>query len=336
MRLVIKMVTYSDAFSIELGRNITAQEANELYTGKKWDGSTIKAILKSKKSFQCSENCTFPLTCANVAIDFSKSENFEKHVQPYFTNKIPAKHSFDCLRNQKSKTTQEKVKRKFQTYLQDTDTLKINMDMFEGLIHPTEEKSQQIEATIDTEISNTNSRAKYSNNATSRTVRRIRTMNSLPNLVEYYELVTSNSMTPKKLIGRDNQLLKLEDIFVDLSKSRKIDSLARIYLGQAHAELKVLKDGTRAVKITFSKKICFKGIWSRSSVLVFESDFESNKKLYEELLIYAENWNSTQRKTKENYFQLYFWGKFFVNGPYINFKKNKQTFSKSLYIKRNL
>lgn len=70
-------------------------------------------------------------------------------------------------------------------------------------------------------------------------------------------------------------------------------------------------------------------------VLFFESNFESNKKLYKELLIYAENRNSNQRKTKDNYFQLYFWGNFFVNGLYINFEKNKQIFGKSIYIKRN-
>lgn len=329
------MVTYSDAYSIELGRNLTAQEANELYTGKKWDGSLVQKELHSNKTFQCSENCPFPLTCANIHVDFTNPENFKKRVQPHFKNKIPATHSKDCLRIQKAKAAQEKRKKQFQTYFQDTDTLKINMDRFEGLIHSVEENSQQIKTTKDEESSNTKTRTIRSTKSDTQTVNRIRKMNSLPNLVEYYELVTSNSMTPKKLIGRDNQLLKLEDIFVDLAKNRKIDSLPRIYLGQAHAELQVLRDGTHAVKIAFSKKINFKGVWSNPSVLVFESDFESNKKLYKELLIYAENWSSNQRKTKDNYFQLYFWGKFFVNGLYINFEKNKQTFSKSIYIKRN-
>lgn len=322
------MVTYTDAYSIELGRSITAQEANELYTGKKWDGSLVKKILHSNKALQCSENCPFPLTCANIHVDFSDPENFEKHVQPHFKNKIPATHSKDCLRIQKTKAAQEKRKMQFQTYLQDTDTLKINMDRFEGLIHSVEENSQQINSTKDEEIGNSKTRTIRSTKSDTQTVNRIRKMNSLQNLVEYYELVTSNSITPKKLIGRNNQLLKLEDIFIDLTQNRKIDSLDRIYLGQAHAEFQVLRDGTHAVRIAFSKKINFKGIWSIPSVLVFESDFESNKKLYKELLIYAENWNPGQRKTKDNYFRLYFWGKFCLNGMYINFFKNKQFFSK--------
>ncbi|WP_411372728.1 hypothetical protein [Enterococcus thailandicus] len=327
------MVTYNEAYSTKLKETLTAQYANEHFTGKNWDGSIQSKLFDSNNEFQCADNCDLQLTCVNIHVDFSNSKNYNRKRLPYFSNRSGGKHSHSCsriIRNRKKRSL-EKTKTRY--YTQEGN--KFIFTFTKGYGFP-----KQNFPSLTQEHNNSNNKSTYrtkqdpkmTNQHEKKQIPHVTSIKRMISLFEENEIGDYSI----QLFDNNHQSINFYDIFFPID-SNVIDNIYTIFYGQAHAEFLTLKNNQQVIKLQYSKSISIDNYhFSKPSVLLYEDDFIKNKRksLYKTFEKYANRWVEN-KKDKNSYFRLYYVGTFKEKNTYINFDSLNINIPKSLFIRGN-
>ncbi|MDT2822840.1 hypothetical protein P7H74_13885 [Enterococcus devriesei] len=328
------MVTYDEAYSVKENKYVTAKCANEHYTSKGWDGQQETKLFTHNNEFQCADNCDLVLTCVNIHVDFSDSNNYKNKRQPYFCNKSEGKHSTNC--NRVIKARQKRASEKSQTTYYTQDGNKFIFSFKKGLGLP-QRNSPSTSSILSSHRGTSGSRTQQSKNKTQlpeeRQIPHVTSIKRMINLFEEFEAGDPSI----KLLDSNYFPMSFYDLFTPIN-GRPIDNLYTIYYGQAHTEMKTTPDGKEAIRLKFTKKTSIPEInrYDYPSVLLYENEFIDNRKktLYKTFKDYAKKW-SADKKSRDSYFRLYYVGTFEENKSYINFDSKANNIPKSLFFLEN-
>lgn len=325
------MVTYDKAFSTNLQRSLTAQNANELFTGKKWDGSYENTLLLTNDEFQCSYNCDLKLTCVNIYVDFSESYNYQQKRHPYFSSKTGLSHSINCDRVLKQYEKRKAEKSQTQYYTQEGNKFILSFKKGIGF-SPVKEGSKSSQ-----NLNSKNNSASKTKNTQDKTFlyenKRIPHISSINRMIELFEEYLSNDHSIE-LFNEKRRPISFNDVFTPIN-NELIDNAYTIYYGEAYIKWIKLKNNKKALFLSFSKniKLTENGDELAPYVFLFESNFEKNKKktLYTKLITYADKYEQAPEDNKPS-FMLYYVGTFSSSKSGVGFDYQKNNIPKSLFI----
>lgn len=204
-------MTKETAFSLQLGRPITALEANDL---------ALKGILKDRHAFQCSEQCKVPYTCANF-----KTIANERKKAPYFVcGNQDAVHDENCsVGIEISKNNQSKLNK---TELKNSGNFRLNLS--DNGFNPI---ANNYIKTSSKAISNSyydNVNEDIKNNKSTKVIHS--NINSLRKLVSlYYSDEYNNKST---VLSIDNTSTVLDDLFVNMSETSILPGDTKVFHGK--------------------------------------------------------------------------------------------------------
>lgn len=197
------------AYSIEKKIRMTAKKASTLAYEKE---------LNDKRAFVCcDENCKIALTCSNWGVLNGKKYYF----RPSSNDEL---HIVGCteISSEEEKTQVEKEKSNAKTTINKNGMIKmtksINKARTDIGVHQEDENSP---------VNNTHKRA---DGESARTRRESRNLYSLASFVDLYNDEEINHIN--KIIMMDNELLSLNELFVDLQSEVELDK-NRIFYGKA-------------------------------------------------------------------------------------------------------
>lgn len=330
----LNLVTYDEAYSAKVNANISAQYANEHFTGKGWDGQQETILFTRNNEFQCADNCDLVLTCANIHVDFSDSNNYENKRHSYFSNRTDGKHSKNCSRIIKARQKRDSEKSQTTYYTQEGN--KFIFSFKKGLGLP-QQDTPSTSVHLNPQKTPSGNRTQQAKNKSQlpeeRRIPHVSSITRMINLFEEYE-AGDHSI---ELLDSNYSPISFLDIFTPINGS-PIDNLYTIYYGQAHAEIIHMQDGKKVIKLKYSKKTSIPGIdhFDSPSVLLNENQFIDNRKkgLYKTFTNYADKWTA-DKKSRDSYFRLYYVGTFEKNKSYINFDSKTNNIPKSLFFREN-
>mgnify|MGYP000641789428 CR=1 FL=1 len=274
------------------------------------------------------------LTCVNIHVDFSDSNNYKNKRHSYFCNKSEGKHSANCSRVIKAR--QKRASEKTQTTYYTQDGNKFIFSFNKGLGLP-QQDTPSTSVGLNSQRKPSGSRTQQSNNkAQLPEERRIPHVTSIRRMIDLFEEYEAGDFSIKLL---DNNYLPMSfyDLFTPINGS-PIDNLYTIYYGQAHTEIKTTPDGKEAIRLKFTKKTSIPSTnhYDYPSVLLYENEFVDNRKktLYKTFKDYAKKWVAN-KNSRDSYFRLYYVGTFENNKSYINFDSKVNNIPKSLFFLEN-
>lgn len=333
-RREIHLVTYDEAFSAKENEYVPAKYANEHFTGKGWDGQQETKIFSHNDEFQCADNCNLVLTCVNIHVDFSDSNNYENRRHPYFRNKSEGKHSTNCSRVIKARQKRASVKSQTTYYTQDGN--KFIFSFKKGLGLP-QRDTPSTSINLSSQRVASGSRTQQSTNKSQLPKeRRIPHVTSIKRMIDLFEEFEAGDPSIE-LLDSNYFPMSFYDLFSPIN-GRPVDNLYTIYYGQAHTEMKTTPDGKEAIRLKFTNKTSIPEMnhYDYPSVLLYENEFVENRKktLYKIFKDYAKKWEAN-KNSRDSYFRLYYVGTFEKNKSYINFDSKENNIPKSLFFLEN-
>ncbi|WP_419744102.1 hypothetical protein ACN5ZK_12830 (plasmid) [Macrococcoides bohemicum] len=242
-------MTKETAFSLQLGRPITALEANDL---------ALKGILKDRHAFQCSDQCKVLYTCANF-----KTIANERKKAPYFVcGNQDAVHDESCLVGMEiSKNNQSKLNK---SELKNSGDFRLNLSV--NGFNPITNNHVKTSSKAISNSYDENFNEDIKNNQNTKVIHS--NINSLRKLVSLYNSDEYNNKVTLLRIGSTS--LKLADLFFNFNETTILTKDLYIYHGHVW-----INEYEEYYQIRSKSNCTLNGITDKVSFLIYKDNMES-------------------------------------------------------------